>query len=121
MTFELVPDRCSNEIGAIRVEPFLNHQIDVTKVDITKIDRDFLCFRRLGSKFPDISCHNYTIHIASVWMVYGCLRYPFKGLLILMMQQPTVQNEFANSISAFNTAIRRSASLAVKSFSNSFG
>jgi hypothetical protein len=36
----------------------------------------------------------------------------FQGaLLILLKQQPTVQNEFANSISAFSAVIRRSASL----------
>src|SRR5258705_13253159 len=79
MTFELVPDRCSNEIGAVRVEPFLNHEIDVTKVDITKIDRDFFCFRRLGSKFPDITCHRYhhpyTICVDGIWMGLA----PFQG------------------------------------------
>ena len=57
VTFELVPDRCSDEVSTVRVEPFLNHQIDVTKVDITKIDRDFFCFGRPGSKFPDIIRH----------------------------------------------------------------
>jgi hypothetical protein len=35
--------------------------------------------------------------------------------------QRSAQKEFASSISAFSTAIRRSASLAVRFFSNSFG
>src|SRR5215208_6040939 len=55
MTFELIPDRRTDEIGTVRVEPFLNHQIDVTKIDKAKIDRDFFCFGRLGSKFPYIA------------------------------------------------------------------
>jgi hypothetical protein len=59
VTFELVPDRRPDEIGTVRVEPFLNHQIDMTKVDIAKIDRDFFCFRQPGSKFPDIIGHRY--------------------------------------------------------------
>jgi hypothetical protein len=58
MTFELVADRRPDEIGTVRVEPFLNHQIDVAKVDIAKIDRDFFCFRRLGSKFPYVIHHH---------------------------------------------------------------
>src|SRR6266704_2447588 len=52
----------------------------MTKVDITKIDRDFFCFRRLGSKLVDIIGHNYTLHLPSVWMVYGCRQCPFKGV-----------------------------------------
>jgi len=30
VTFELVPDRRPDEIGTVRVEPFLNHEIDAT-------------------------------------------------------------------------------------------
>jgi len=37
VAFELVTDRCSNEIGAVRIETVLHHQIHVPKVDITKI------------------------------------------------------------------------------------
>ena len=67
VTFELVADRCSNEIGTVRVEPFLNHQIDVTKVDIAKIDRDFFGFRRLWSQFVHIICHR----VPSMYHLYG--------------------------------------------------
>jgi len=49
VTFELIADRRSDEIGAVRVEPFLHHQIHVPKVDITKVDCDFFGFRRLWS------------------------------------------------------------------------
>src|SRR5215213_11405566 len=75
MTFELIPDRRPDEIGTVRIEPFLNHQIDVTKVDKAKIDRDFFCFRRLGSKFPYIAhqkppCDYHMIgwHMDVPWM-----------------------------------------------------
>ena len=48
VTFELVPDRRPDEIGTVRVEAFLNHQIDVAKVDIAKIDRNFSVSGGLG-------------------------------------------------------------------------
>jgi hypothetical protein len=66
VTLKLIPDRRPDEIGTVRIEPFLNHEIDVTKVDITKIDRDFFCFGRPGSKFPDIVRHCRTIRVPSV-------------------------------------------------------
>jgi hypothetical protein len=72
VTFELVPDCRADEIGTVRIEPFLNHEIDVTKVDITEIDRDFFCFGQPGSKFPDIMCHRFhhpsTILMDGIWM-----------------------------------------------------
>ena len=39
--FELIANCRANEIGTVRVEPLLHHEIDVTEVDITQIDRDF--------------------------------------------------------------------------------
>jgi hypothetical protein len=36
--FELVADCGSNEIGPVRVEALLNHQIDVAQVDVAEID-----------------------------------------------------------------------------------
>jgi hypothetical protein len=58
MPFELVSDRRPDEIGTVRVEAFLDHEIDVTKIDITKIDRDFFGFRRLGPKFLNVARHH---------------------------------------------------------------
>src|SRR5262245_55610416 len=57
MTFELIADCCSNEIGSVRVEPFLDHEVDVPKVDKTQIDRDFLGIRRFWSEFSHIVRH----------------------------------------------------------------
>jgi hypothetical protein len=42
MTFELVSDGRPDEIGPVRIEPLLHHQIDLTEVDIAEVDRDFL-------------------------------------------------------------------------------
>src|SRR3984893_7390741 len=58
VTFELVADSRSNEIGAVRVEPFLHHQIDVTQVDITKVDRDLFGVSGLWSEFADVVGHD---------------------------------------------------------------
>src|ERR1700733_3689714 len=68
---ELIADRRSDEVGAVRIEPVLNHQIDVAQIDITKIDRDFFSFGRLCSKFGAIRSHDLTIQSPSAWMVYG--------------------------------------------------
>src|SRR6478735_240890 len=38
VTFELIADRRSDEIGAIRVESVLHHQVDMPQVDIAEID-----------------------------------------------------------------------------------
>jgi hypothetical protein len=54
MSFELIPDGGANEVGAVRVKPLLNHQIDVTEIDMTKVDRDFLAIRDFGSR----ACEN---------------------------------------------------------------
>jgi hypothetical protein len=58
VSFELIADGGSNEIGAVRVEPFLHHQIHVTEVDKTEVDRDFFGVGGLGSKFVNIVGHD---------------------------------------------------------------
>jgi hypothetical protein len=78
VTFELIADCRSNEIGAIRVEAFLHHQVDVTEVDKTKIDRDFFAVSGLWSEFADITGHTVTILAPSGWMVYGWQMAPVK-------------------------------------------
>jgi hypothetical protein len=55
--FELIADCGSNEICSVRVEPFLHHQVDLTKIDKTKIDRDFLGVSGPWSNFVDIVGH----------------------------------------------------------------
>jgi len=54
VTLKLIADRRPDEIGAVRIESVLHHQIDVAQVDVAKIDRDLLGFRRLRPQFLDI-------------------------------------------------------------------
>lgn len=67
---ELVADCGPNEIGAVRVEPFLHHEIDLAEVDITKVDCDLLRIRGSWSQFAYIVGHRYT-HLPSTRMVLG--------------------------------------------------
>src|SRR3984885_4664619 len=76
---ELIADRRPDEIRAVRIESVLHHQIHVAQVDIAKIDGDLLGFRRLRPQVLDIRGHLISIHIPSVWMVYGCLCTVCKG------------------------------------------
>ena len=39
---ELVADRRADEVGAVGIEAFLHHQVDMAEVDIAQIDRDLL-------------------------------------------------------------------------------
>ena len=54
MALELVPDRRPDEIGPVRIETFLHHEIDVTEIDIAKVDRDLLGIGSPGSQFAYI-------------------------------------------------------------------
>ena len=49
VAFELVADGRPDEIRAVRIEPLLHHQIDVTEVDIAKVDRALLGIGDPGS------------------------------------------------------------------------
>src|SRR6202000_3414989 len=57
VAFELVANGRPGEIRAVRIEPLLHHQIDLTKVDIAKVDRDLFGVRNAGSKFAYIVGH----------------------------------------------------------------
>src|ERR1700737_3000596 len=48
MPFELITDGSADNVGAVRVKPFLNQQINLTEIDVTQVDRDFLAIRGLG-------------------------------------------------------------------------
>jgi hypothetical protein len=77
VTFELVTDCRSNEIGTVRVEPFLHHQIDVTEVDVTKIDRNFFGVSGLWSELVYIVSHDCyhpnNICMDGIWLFAGRL------------------------------------------------
>src|SRR3984893_7161306 len=82
VAFDLVPNGPRGEIRPVRIEPFLHHEIDVTEVDIAKIDRDLLSVGGLGSQLAHIIRHEITrlYHplgwcMAVTWM----LRNDFQG------------------------------------------
>ena len=39
---KLIADRCADKVGAVGIEAFLHHQINVAEIDVTKIDLDLL-------------------------------------------------------------------------------
>ena len=77
MAFELVADCGSNEVGPVRVEAFLHHQVDVAEVDIAEVDRDLLGVARPWSQFMYVSghplYHPYTICMDGIWMLTAIL------------------------------------------------
>src|SRR5579871_945128 len=75
MTFELVADGRAYEIGPVRVEPLLDHQVDLAEVDKAEVDRDLLGIRRLRAEFMNIVrhwfYHPFAIRMDGIWMSYG--------------------------------------------------
>src|SRR5512145_1252890 len=61
MRKKLISDRGADEIGAVRVKPVLDQQIDLAKVDEPQVDRNLLRLGRLR--------HPLTSHVPSSWMV----------------------------------------------------
>ena len=41
---QLIADRGSDQVGAVRIEPLLHQEIDLPEIDDTEIDRQFLGF-----------------------------------------------------------------------------
>jgi hypothetical protein len=62
MSIKLVANGRSDKIGTIRVEPFLYEEIDMTKVNITEVDRYLLAIACLRAKFVDIVGRLYHLH-----------------------------------------------------------
>ena len=65
VAFELVTYCGSNEIGPVRVEAVLHHQIDVAKINEAEVDRDLLGVARLCSQLTYIFRHLYAICMPS--------------------------------------------------------
>jgi hypothetical protein len=59
VAFKLVPDRGANEIRAVGIETLLHHQIDMTKVHMAEIDRDFFGIGRRPMQVDDVVYHAY--------------------------------------------------------------
>src|SRR5829696_4192067 len=58
MAIELVTDGRSDEVGAVRVESVLHHQIDMAEINVAEVNRDLLAIRRLGAKLAHIVSHS---------------------------------------------------------------
>jgi hypothetical protein len=54
MPLELVSDGGPDKVGSVRVEPFLNHQIDMTEIDMPEIYRDLFALPGPPSKLVGI-------------------------------------------------------------------
>jgi hypothetical protein len=50
VAFELTADCGPNEIGPVRVETFLHHEVDLPEVDVTEIDRDLFAVSGLWAE-----------------------------------------------------------------------
>jgi hypothetical protein len=51
---KLVANGCPDKIGTVGIEPFLDEQIDMAKVNIAEVDRYLLTIACLRSKLADI-------------------------------------------------------------------
>src|ERR1700760_2098402 len=57
VAFELIADGRPDEIRAVGIKPLLHHEIDLTEVDIAKVDRDLLVVRDPGAEFTNMVVH----------------------------------------------------------------
>src|SRR4051794_34654237 len=69
VTLELVADGGADQVGAVRVEAFLDQQVDPAEVDVAEVDRDLLAVGRLRPQLLDVAGHLWIIPLPSVWMV----------------------------------------------------
>jgi hypothetical protein len=70
--FELIANCGSNEIGPVGVKALLHHEIDLTEVNVTEIDRDLLAVSGFWAKLMHIrnhALHPGTICLDGIWMV----------------------------------------------------
>src|SRR5712671_5480623 len=77
VAFELVSDGSTDEVGAIGVEPFLNHQVDVAEIDVPEVDCNLLAVR-------DPFRHLYHLCTIQLDVIWARRRDLFKGGLILL-------------------------------------
>jgi hypothetical protein len=59
VAIELIPDRRSNEVGAIGIEPILHQEVDVAEIDIAEIDCDLLAISHFRPKLLHLPDHFY--------------------------------------------------------------
>src|ERR1700756_2695889 len=80
---ELIAYCGSNEIGPVRVETLLHHEVDLTEVNVTEIDRDLLAVSRFWAELMHIRSHvdhPFAIYLDGIWMVQAlCARGDDRG------------------------------------------
>src|SRR6185437_13877100 len=79
VSFKLVSDRRSDEVGSVGVEPFMHHQVDVAEVDIAEVDGDFLAVARFRAQLVYRARHLYAILLPSSQIVSGVPQRLFQG------------------------------------------
>ena len=57
VAIDLIADGGSNEVGAIRVEAFLDQEVDMAEIDKAEVDRDFFGVARLRAEFVYVIGH----------------------------------------------------------------
>jgi hypothetical protein len=57
--FELIANCGSNEIGPVRVETLLHHEVDLPEVNVTEIDRDLLAVSGFWPELMYIRSHAF--------------------------------------------------------------
>src|ERR1700751_996431 len=70
--FELIANCGSNEIGPVRVETLLHHEVDLTEVNVTEIDRDLLAVGSFWAELMHNRSHVHrpnAIYMDGTWMV----------------------------------------------------
>jgi hypothetical protein len=68
MQRQLVTKGCSDEVGAIGIETFLNQEVDVTQIDDADIDRHLLSFTCTLPVFDRRIAAFHTIPMESIWI-----------------------------------------------------
>src|ERR1700683_1687493 len=69
VAIQLVPNRRSNEVRAIRIKAVPNHQVDVAKIHVTEVDGNLLSVGGARTEFVNL---RHYILFPSAWMVDGC-------------------------------------------------
>src|SRR5271170_1399754 len=57
MAVELVANGCPDKVRTIGIEPLLDEEVDMTKVDVTEVDGDLFAIGRLWSKLAHVASH----------------------------------------------------------------
>ena len=72
LAVQLVADRRPDEVGPVREEAFLDQQIDPSKIDIAKVDRNLLAVGNAPPQLHHFFRHRlFSIRVDGIWKAYG--------------------------------------------------